>query len=506
MLLQLSLLSPRPCPASWAITSRVPAFDQHSRVGGRFAWASNTGGRGFGRRALASTSDLARRGSPYQEGELVELRVESLTSTGQGLGRLGPTRWVIMAFGVLPGELARLQIIRNFRGRSEAKLEQLLEASPDRVEPRCPIFDRCSGCQYQHLHYDAQLRWKRRHVQDAFSRIGGLNLPVDFVRPVVPSPLQYHYRTKITPHPQEPPPARQRVALEQAGVSLQEADEAAIGFLEEDWGSVRDATGRRWRRVVDAPTCIIATEAINACLPAARAEARLAKEIVRPLLLRHSTVDSVVTDGHATVTEELPGLGAFSFRAGGFFQNNSSILPSFVKHVVSAAQMAGIEFLLDVYCGVGLFAISAAKKHFRYVLGVEVDDAAVTFARYNAKNHGLRNVEFLAADASRGIEQLRARLPSERTAVVVDPPRQGLSQEARVALLSLRPRRLVYVSCDCATQARDLRDFVSAGYKLQGATPFDLFPQTRHLEVVVVLDLCSDSESMVSDLDRASRL
>lgn len=367
--------------------------------------------------------------------------MESMTSSGQALGRLGPTRWVVMVFGALPLELVQLKIIRNFKGRSEAKLQRILEKSPERVEPRCPIFAQCSGCQYQHLSYEAQLFWKREHVQQAFSRIAKIDVTVEAT---VPSPKVYHYRTKLTPHPQEPPPRRQRLAWQGGEASV---DYSAIGFLEQDWGDARDASGRRWRKVVDVRSCPIATEALNEALPAERTKAKSGR-LSGPLLLRDTTEDGVVTDPQQVVTEVLSELGAFSFRAGGFFQNNSSILPAFVQHVLSAAVQDSPEVLVDLYCGVGLFSLSGAN-HFQRIFGVEVEPVAVNLARRNAAAHGHGHVQFLAADAANGLREVARSLRSEKVVVVVDPPRQGLKEEARRALLTLRPQRMVYVSCDC---------------------------------------------------------
>ncbi|CAL1157688.1 unnamed protein product, partial [Cladocopium goreaui] len=369
-----------------------------------------------------------------------------------------------------------------------------------------------------------------------------------------PSPKVYHYRTKLTPHPQEPPPRRQRLAWQGGEASV---DYSAIGFLEQDWGDARDASGRRWRKVVDVRSCPIATEALNEALPAERTKAKSGR-LSGPLLLRDTTEDGVVTDPQQVVTEVLSELGAFSFRAGGFFQNNSSILPAFVQHVLSAAVQDSPEVLVDLYCGVGLFSLSGAN-HFQRIFGVEVEPVAVNLARAaldchrmsylskiesvhsargctwcifipkkcsicfvlrhtvlwihvgfmveivqkidpvpekstdfpgrNAAAHGHGHVQFLAADAANGLREVARSLRSEKVVVVVDPPRQGLKEEARRALLTLRPQRMVYVSCDCATQARDLKDFVAEGYVVKRATPFDLFPQTRHLEVVVELEL-----------------
>ncbi|CAJ1448742.1 unnamed protein product [Effrenium voratum] len=160
---------------------------------------------------------------------------------------------------------------------------------------------------------------------------------------------------------------------------------------------------------------------------------------------------------HATDTYDkhrLRGMNAFSFVAGGFFQNNSAILPAFLQHVVNEASVDKPEVLVDLYCGVGLFAVASSRlKRFERIFGVEVDAAAIDLARRNGPS-----CTFLAADAARGLRRVAAELrPDQDVVVVVDPPRQGLRPEARAAVLRLKPKRLVYVSCDCATQARDLK-------------------------------------------------
>ncbi|OLP86107.1 tRNA (uracil(54)-C(5))-methyltransferase [Symbiodinium microadriaticum] len=251
---------------------------------------------------------------------------------------------------------------------------------------------------------------------------------------------------------------------------LDDIDYSAIGFLEQEWGSTRDASGRRWRKVVDVPSCPIATEALNQALPAERAKACAGGQPKGKLLLRDTVVDGVVTDPFRIVTERVPKFGAFHFRAGGFFQNNSSILPVFVEHVITAASAARVDgvsprALVDIFCGVGLFALSAASR-FQRVIGIEVDATAVRLARRNAAEHGCE-AEFLAADAAEGLAQVAAAVAPEDAVAILDPPRQGLTAEAREALASWRPRRVVYVSCDCATQARDLKDLVDAGYTIQ---------------------------------------
>eukprot|EP00929_Paragymnodinium_shiwhaense_P117356 TRINITY_DN8784_c0_g1_i2.p1 TRINITY_DN8784_c0_g1~~TRINITY_DN8784_c0_g1_i2.p1 ORF type:complete len:243 (+),score=29.32 TRINITY_DN8784_c0_g1_i2:138-866(+) len=167
----------------------------------------------------------------------------------------------------------------------------------------------------------------------------------------------------------------------------------------------------------------------------------------------------------------------------------------FVEHVVAAATAdfqdgAKASVLIDVYCGVGLFAVACSAK-VNKVFGIELDKTAIGLAKRNAITRGLENTSFMAADAGDGLAWVSRELGATAAtgaSVIVDPPRQGLAKGARAALLAWRPRRVVYVSCDPGTQARDLQDFVTAGYTLTRVTPFDLFPQTRHLEAVAVLD------------------
>ena len=298
---------------------------------------------------------------------------------------------------------------------------EVLHPSPDRVEPGCRLFGTCGGCQYQHFSYDRQLLWKTRQVADLLRLQAGLELPVN---PAIASPRQYHYRSKITPHFDKP----------------KEASRPAIVFLK---------AGSR-REVVDVPQCPIAMECINEALPLARksvyqAAARFKRGAT--ILLRASE-GTVITNNNAVACERVGGL-EFHFLAGDFFQNNPFILPLFTDYVAQQASMDGEEFLVDAYCGSGLFALSLAS------------DAGAIFAQ----------VDF----------------PAEKTAVVIDPPRKGCSMKFLTQLFAFGPGKVVYVSCNPATQIRDLAEFDKAGYAVTAVQPFDLFPQTKHLECVVTL-------------------
>ena len=408
---------------------------------------------------------------PFAYHQEIELTVSTLTNLGLGLGRValegagGEAKWVVMVPFALPGERVRVRVYRNHANFSEADLVEVLEPSADRISQLCPLFGRCGGCQYQNLSYAKQLEWKRTQVAELMEHMAGLTPEVS---PVVPSPRPFGYRSKITPH---------------FGGGREPGD-LAIGFLRQ--GSRFD--------IVDVPRCEIATEAINASLGPAREEVRrraAAEGIERGATILFRDAGGRVTSRYDDrVTEEVPLGGGetlrLSFLARDFFQNNPFILPAFASYVRDQARSGGARFLVDAYCGSGLFALASARA-FERVAGVEVSESSVAFARENAAANGIANATFLAGDASTLFSGLD--FPGKDTAVVIDPPSKGCDEAFLRQLFAFRPRSVVYVSCDPATQMRDLRGFVAAGYTVSAVQPFDLFPQTRHLECVITLAL-----------------
>jgi 23S rRNA (uracil1939-C5)-methyltransferase/tRNA (uracil-5-)-methyltransferase len=274
--------------------------------------------------------------------------------------------------------------------------------------------------------------------------------------------VEYGYRSKITPHFNAPRPG---------------AAELPIGFLRQ---------GTRFD-IIDVPRCEIATAPINARLAESRANVRAkaaAGEYQRggTLLLRDAS-GQVTTNYDEIITETVGDL-KLRFLARDFFQNNPFILPAFTGYVREQAAASGAKFLVDAYCGSGLFALTAARA-FEKVAGVEISESSIVFARQNAGANGIANATFQAGDASAIFAGLT--FPAADTAVIIDPPRKGCDEVFLNQLFAYGPRSVVYVSCDPATQMRDLKAFLAAGYALTAVQPFDLFPQTRHLECVITL-------------------
>lgn len=391
---------------------------------------------------------------PFPYHQELTLEIETLTNLGHGLARVDG--WVVMVPFALPQEKVVARVHRNHKNYSEADLIQILVPSPHRIQPPCPVFGQCGGCQYQNFDYAAQLTWKQQQVAELLKHMARMEHPVE---PVIPSPTQYGYRSKITPHFAPP----------------RDGQIAEIGFL---------ADSSRYR-IIDVPRCEIAMPELNDRLPTLREEVRKnASRYKRAAtLLMRASEGKVLTESSQTAVEVVEGV-RFEFQAGDFFQNNPFILPAFVQHVASEARTDGARYLIDAYCGSGLFALACAR-HFEQVTGVEISESAVAKATHNAAINGITNAKFIAGSAERIFAGVLH--PAEESSIIVDPPRAGCGEDFLAQLFAYGPHNVVYVSCNPATQMRDLVKFVEAGYVLEKVQPFDLFPQTRHLECVMTL-------------------
>ncbi|KAJ1830496.1 tRNA(m5U54)methyltransferase [Coemansia sp. RSA 2706] len=416
--------------------------------------------------------------------------------------------WVFTVPFTLKGERARIRSVRHEWGYTQADLIGVTDKSLLRIEAPCKYFGQCSGCQLQHVEYKDQLEFKRQVVERAFAhanpRFG--KLPV---LPVSQSPLPYGYRTKLTPHFD----IRKNV----------QPKDVAIGF---------NIVGQR--RVLDIEDCIIGTETVRRGFGQARKAAqdkmssykRGATLLVRETNIPKDTLaDTVVDvpvaelvkdytlDPKSWVTDVVDDL-KFRYPASSFFQNNASILPAFTGYVREELQKwsrelntgsdgaGALRTLIDAYCGSGLFAI-ACHRFFEKVVGIEISNESISCAGDNAKMNGADNIEFILGDAARIFEKVSSD-PSG-TAVIIDPPRKGSNPDFLDQLVAYGPRVIVYIACGVPAQARDLNHMYNRGaiaidgqvasgdakpsavYRIAAIQPFDLFPQTYHVENIVTL-------------------
>ncbi|MFM7103626.1 MAG: class I SAM-dependent RNA methyltransferase [Verrucomicrobiota bacterium] len=372
---------------------------------------------------------------PIQPGDRVTLTIDDLAFGGEGVGRLGGL--VVFVPFVCPGDTVEVKITevrRNFARGVPARLHQ---ASPDRVEPACPYFGECGGCQYQHLRYDVQLRWKQKQVADLFQRVGGFDAAV--VRPVLPCPQPYGYRNRILVRSQWNKPARK----------------LNLGYMRADCGLV-----------CDIESCAIAEPALNDALLEWR---------------RHPP-----PKGGLKTTLRLPAEG-WEVPEHSFFQNNFFLLPELVATTRRRLADAGTRHLVDAYCGVGFFSIELAGAVESFV-GVELDAPAIQAARRNAARRGITNGQYVSGDTDALLPGLLARLDARATTVLLDPPRTGCHPPSIELLRDTAPAQVLYVSCHPATLARDLKLLCAGGrFLLREVQPLDMFPQTQHVECVADL-------------------
>jgi len=401
----------------------------------------------------------SRRRPPF------EIRVEKWVYGGKGLGRLGGK--VVMTPFVLPGEVARVEAVREHPGFVEAALVGVLSSSPHRVEPFCPYFARCGGCHYQHAAYEFQLAQKAEILRETLRRAGNIAAE-DFGVVSGQSPRYY----------------RNRVQLHISG--------GEIGF--------RQAASRR---ICPVSLCPVASPALNDALAALRRMApdRRFPKFVRSIELftNESQVQLNVIDSAQPVArrffewcaEAIPGAraGSLDYPAAGrlfrvsrrsFFQVNRFLIDALVDTAVGEAEG---ETALDLYAGAGLFSMALCAR-FRSVTAVESSAAAARDLAHNAQRAAC-GVRVEQSSAERFLEGL-ARPPDF---VLADPPRAGLGRAVVRSLLRLAPPRLALVSCDPATLARDLEWLTSGGYRIDRVRMVDLFPQTFHIETVAFLSL-----------------
>ncbi len=390
---------------------------------------------------------------------------------GQALGRHEGR--VVFVTGGIAGEEVAVEIVEEKKRYARARLIEVLSPSPHRVEPPCPHFGLCGGCQWQHIAYDAQLGFKRDIVRDQLARLAGLpDVPVHPVAGMA-DPWRYRNHVQLVPDVEGRLGYRQAethrvVAIEECRLMHPLVDDL-FAALDLDLPQLQRLSLRAGVRTGDQ---LIIFETRDGQPPQL--------EIDVPVSCVFLTNDGLPLTliGYDYIMERVAGR-EYRISAPSFFQVNTAQAERLVEMVAEDLSPAGDETLLDAYCGVGLFGLSLAGR-VRRVIGVEGNPWAVADARFNAQD--VANVEVVEG----AVEDVVAGLDESVTLAVADPPRQGLAPAVRAALGRLAPRRLAYVSCDPATLARDARALMEAGYRLRHVRPVDMFPQTYHVESVAL--------------------
>lgn len=455
-----------------------------------------------------------------KEGNRYTATVENWASDGGGVARVGGM--AVFVKGGIVGERCVIEIEHVGHRAAWAHIVELLEPSPARIEPSCSHYGACGGCQLQHMDYAAELDFKRQRVADALQRIGGLDMDVP---PVLGAADTASYRNKAQ-FPVGPGPRvgfyreRSHRVVDVDGCALQSPAANALANALRTWMKeynipAYDEKSRKglvrhlFVRANAAGECLAAVVVNGSALPheGALVEAfRAAAPGLIGIVLNENCRDTNVILGNgwrtlwgmSTLLNSLRGV-TFRLSVPAFYQVNHAQTEVLYALVEEFAALTGTEALLDLYCGTGTIGLTMARKCKR-LLGAEIVPQAVEDARENAARNGVQNARFVCADASAVAAEL-AKTGEMIDVAIVDPPRKGLSPQVVESLLQISPARIVYVSCDPATLARDVNRFSQLGYRLQKAAAVDLFPRTPHVETVCLLTKLKADKHVEVDLD-----
>lgn len=453
----------------------------------------------------------ARKNTVLIKNDEITLEITALTSQGSGVGRFDSM--AVFVEGTAPGDLILAHIILVKGSYAVGIIKKLLKPSKHRIVCDCGAFSSCGGCSYRHISYDEELREKRKRVSDAFERIGSIDTPVG---EILHGERTERYRNK----------AQYPVALTPEGKTLigfyakkshrvvdcrdcllQPAEFEGILRVVEHWAALAGVSiyNEKEKRGLLRHIYIrngFKTGQVMVCLVMTSCLVPKQEQLVKALLDENENIKSIVLNvnskdtnvilseechtlwGEEYIEDELCSL-RFRISPLSFFQVNPEGAQILYEKAAEYAGLTGNEVLLDLYCGTGTIGLSMAKRA-KKVIGVEIIPQAIENAKENAKLNKIDNAEFFCDDAS-GASKRLSESGTEIDVIILDPPRKGCSRDVVEAAVKMNPKRIVYVSCDSATLARDCAIFKSLGYETNAITPVDMFPRTVHVETVVLM-------------------
>lgn len=451
--------------------------------------------------------------APIKKNDRQTVYIEDLTHDGNGVAKIDG--YPLFIQGALPGETAEIHVMKTLKNYGFAKVINILGKSPDRVEAPCVYFSQCGGCQLQHLSYEGQLKWKQNMVANVMKRLGKIDAPV---LPVKGMEEPWHYRNKSQiPFAQNE--AGQMVAgfyktkshsivdMERCLIQTGEADVVMADLKREletlgvrpydeksHQGMLRHVVVRKGRATGEVMVVLVTKSKKFPQASAAIEKIRALIPNVTSIVQNVNGEKTNVIFGNDTFTlwgkdtiEDTIGNVRFEISARSFYQVNPVQTEVLYKQALDYAQLTGNERVIDAYCGIGSISLFLAQKA-GHVMGVEIVEQAIEDAKRNAALNGFTNTYFEAGPA----EEVIPRWYKEgkvADVLVVDPPRKGCDEALLNTIIEQKPKRVVYVSCNPATLARDLRILEDGGYKTKEVQPVDMFPHTTHCEAVAWLEL-----------------
>lgn len=450
-----------------------------------------------------------------KKNDIIRLTITDMTADGSGVGRAVDGE-VVFVPDTAVGDVCDVRILKVKKTVCYGKIENIIEPSGDRIDPVCPVSSRCGGCVYRHLSYDAELKIKQKKVCDAATRIGKIDAKV--VKDIIGAGRERtdRYRNKA-----------------QIPVGIGKNGEIELGFY-----------CRHSHRIAACDDCLLSpqiftqisetfkefitkypylvynevnhsgkirhlylrigekTNEVMVCVVVNGRGFDHQEELFNSLIEKYSQVKSIIINvnqektnvilgyknivvyGKESISDVLCGV-TFELSPLAFYQVNRVQAQRLYEKAKEYAQLSKEDVLMDLYCGTGTIGLSMAQD-CKELIGVEIIDKAIENAKKNAKNNNITNARFICADAEKAAIELKKEGVSPDV-IIVDPPRKGLTEKLVETIVQMNPKRVVYVSCDPATLARDLKQFEELNYSVKEITPVDLFPRTAHVESVCLL-------------------
>ena len=449
--------------------------------------------------------------NPWQQGNLIDIDIDDLSNSGDGVGRYDGR--VVFVPDTVPGDRVRVRLLRVKPKYGNGKIQAMLKPSPQRVRPSCIVADKCGGCQWQVVSDEQQLTAKQNEVIQALQRLGGIEEPP--VDPVLPSP-PLAYRNKVT-YPLARSQGQVQAGYYQKGshrlVNLNQCPvqderfnpllaEVKLDIQARNWsiyneqrhqGRLRHLGLRIGRRTGEMLLTLVTTEwGLTDIEEQAQQWLDRYPNLVGVCLNRNGDrtnaifgEETMCVAGRPYLIEQFADL-KLHIHPATFFQVNTEQAEALVRVMQDELALTGSEYLVDVYCGIGTLTLPLAQQA-KGATGVELQDEAVEQAQLNAQLNDITNVEFVVGRAERILAETVRSLQAPPDVVLLDPPRKGCDRMVLDTLLEVQPQRIVYMSCNPATLARDLKHLIAGGYRLTRVQPADFFPQTAHVECVAFL-------------------
>lgn len=450
--------------------------------------------------------------APFKKNDILEMEISGMSSEGNGIGK--PMGFAVFVPLSDIGDIIRVRIVKVLKNFAFGKIEEIIVPSSRRIENDCSCYSKCGGCCYRHISYEAELEIKASRVKDAINRIGGFD---DIkINPIIPSPNTDNYRNKcLLPVGTDNNGkailgfyalnSHRIVQIDSCRLQPAAFDRiiaAFKAFIDNNHVSVYDEQlhkgiiRRLYLRIAETTGKIMAAVVINNdTLPCSQ-------DLISRLISAEPDITSIVLNinkdktnvalgkssktiyGDDIITDTLCGL-TFDISPTSFYQVNRTQAEKLYNIAAKYANLTPEETLLDLYCGTGTIGLSIVKNGGK-LIGAEIVQAAIDNANKNAEKNGITNAEFICADAAQAAMRLNHK-GIHPDVIVIDPPRKGCDREVIDTISELSPKRVVYVSCDPATLARDLKIFTELGFIPTEITPVDMFPRTSHVECVVLL-------------------